>query len=38
MKWLRISEGGKPKNLPHKWFYGPTGTGNLTYYYLIFIN
>lgn len=23
--WLRISEGGKPKDLPHKWFYGPTG-------------
>jgi len=27
MKWLRLSEGGKPKDLPHKWFYGPTGTG-----------
>jgi len=27
MVWKRISEGGKPKDLPHKWFYGPTGTG-----------
>lgn len=23
--WKRISEGGKPGDLPHKWFYGPTG-------------
>lgn len=23
--WKRISEGGKPSDLPHKWFYGPTG-------------
>jgi len=25
MEWKRISEGGKPSDLPHKWFYGPTG-------------
>jgi len=23
--WKRISEGGKPEDLPHKWYYGPTG-------------
>lgn len=27
MNWRRLGEGGKPENLPHKWFYGPTGTG-----------
>lgn len=30
LKWKRMSEGGKPSQIPNKWIYGPTGTGMIT--------